>query len=100
PPPVSRCRPGVGPGVAFSPPALDFGAVSMGSTSAGRTVQLQNSGSAPLVISDISASGDFNASDSCPRGPATLAASASCTITVTFAPTAPGTRNGTLTVRD
>ena len=97
---VSLSGTGLGPGVAFSPPGLDFGAVSMGSTSAGRTVQLQNSGSAPLVISDISASGDFNASDSCPRGPATLAASASCTITVTFTPTAPGTRNGTLTVTD
>src|SRR5260370_42131605 len=31
---------GLGPGVAFSPPRLDFGPVSIGSTSSGRTVQL------------------------------------------------------------
>jgi hypothetical protein len=91
---------GLGPGVAFSPPGLDFGAVSMGSTSTARTVQLTNSGSAALAISSISSSGDFQATDSCPRGLATLAAGASCTITVTFTPTAPGARTGTLTVTD
>jgi hypothetical protein len=91
---------GLGPGVAFSPPGLDFGAVSVGSTSGASTVQLTNSGSSPLAISSISASGDFQATDNCPRGPATLAASASCTITLTFTPTAPGARTGTLTVTD
>jgi centrosomal CEP192-like protein/ASPM-SPD-2-Hydin domain-containing protein len=91
---------GLGPGVAFSPPGLDFGPVSMGSTSGGRTVQLTNSGSAALTITSIAASGDFQSTDNCPRGPATLAASASCTITVTFTPTAPGARTGTLTVTD
>jgi hypothetical protein len=91
---------GLGPGVAFSPPGLDFGPVSMGSTSSGRTVQLTNSGSAALTITSITASGDFHSTDSCPRGPATLAANASCTITVTFTPTAPGARTGTLTVTD
>ena len=91
---------GLGPGVTFSPPGLDFGPVSMGSTSGGRAVQLTDSGSAALTISSITASGDFQATDSCPRGPATLAGNASCTITVTFTPTAAGARIGTLTVTD
>jgi hypothetical protein len=97
---VSLSGTGLGPGVAFSPPGLDFGAVSMGSTSSGRPVQLTNSGSAALTISSLSASGDFQATDNCPRGPATLAAGTSCTITVTFTPTVPGARTGTLTVTD
>ena len=91
---------GLGPGVAFSPPGLDFGPVSMGTTSSGRTVQLTNSGSAALTITSVTASGDFQSTDNCPRGPATLAAGNSCTITVTFTPTAPGARTGTLTVTD
>jgi len=60
-------------------------------------VQLSNVGSAPLMITSIAASGDFHATNNCP---ASLAVSASCTISVVMTPTAAGQLNGTLTVID
>jgi Galactose oxidase, central domain len=56
-------------------------------TTANRPVSLVNNGNAPLNITSISGSGDFGATDGCPRSPATLAAGSSCTITVSFSPT-------------
>jgi hypothetical protein len=56
---------------------------------------LANSGTASLDISSIAASGDFAEVNSCP---ASLGVGASCTIQVTFAPTATGARLGTLVV--
>jgi len=90
---------GLGPGVAFTPLSLDFGAVSVGSSSS-RPVQLANSGSAALAISSIASSGDFQVSDSCPMSPATLAAGSNCIITLTFIPAAPGARSGSMVVSD
>jgi hypothetical protein len=60
-------------------------------------VILANSGNAALSISNIQITGDYSQTNNCP---ATLAASSSCTINVTFSPTASGTRNGSLTVSD
>src|SRR5207247_8134408 len=45
-------------------------------------------------------SGAFAQNNNCPMSPSTLAASASCTINVTFTPSVGGTRTGTLTVTD
>jgi hypothetical protein len=73
-------------------------------TSAAQTVTLTNTGTGALTISSIAASGDFaetgTGATACPISPATLAAAGTCTINVTFAPTAVGTRNGTLTITD
>ncbi|HEY8761214.1 MAG TPA: choice-of-anchor D domain-containing protein [Candidatus Dormibacteraeota bacterium] len=63
-------------------------------TTAARPVTLVNTGNAPLSITSIGGSGDFGATDGCPRSPATLAAGDSCTITVSFSPT---TGNGSVT---
>jgi len=64
-------------------------------------VQLTNSGQTPLDISNISIggadAGDFSQTNNCP---AILSATMSCTISVTFDPTAKGTRTGTLIVTD
>ena len=97
---VSLTGIGLGPGVAVTPNVLDFGEVNFGSVSDPKTMQLKNSGSAALAISDITSTGDFSVGDNCPRAPITMAANATCTITVTFTPTATGVRNGTLTVID
>jgi hypothetical protein len=48
----------------------------------------------------ITASGDYGETDTCPISPASLASSASCTLTVTFRPTGEGTRTGAITVAD
>ena len=64
-------------------------------------VQLTNNGQTPLDISDIGIggtdAGDFSQTNNCP---AILSATMSCTISVTFDPTAKGTRTGTLIVTD
>ena len=61
------------------------------------SVTLSNSGSAPLSISGISTTGNFQQSNNCG---AQLAASANCSISVTFTPTGTGTQTGTLSVKD
>jgi len=88
---------GTHPDVTFSGNHLEFGNQSVGTTSAARTVTLTNIGSAPLNILAIATSGDFASSNACPTS---LAPSGSCTISVTFTPTAPYTRTGTLTITD
>jgi hypothetical protein len=50
-----------------------------------------------VTFTSITPSGDYAAPDTCP---ATLTAGQNCTITVTFTPTASGTRAGTLTFKD
>lgn len=85
------------PAVALSPSSLTFGSFAPGTTSAAQQVKLTNSGNAILNISGIIASGDFAATNNCGTS---LAAGANCTISVTFTPTAGGTRTGTLSVTD
>src|SRR5262249_14200373 len=72
-----------------------FGSVAIGGSSA-RTFTLRNSGTATLTFTSASASGDFHTSSTCPN----LAARGTCSISVTFTPTASGSRTGTLSVVD
>jgi hypothetical protein len=61
---------------------------------------LTNVGNAPLTISSITYSGasDFVESNTCPAAPNTLAAQASCAISVTYVPTILGQESGTITI--
>jgi Tol biopolymer transport system component/PKD repeat protein len=87
-----------GPYVALSPLSLGFGAQAVGTTTSySRATRLFNLGSSELAVSNIVASGDFAQTNTC-NGP--VAAGATCTISVTFTPTASGTRSGTVTVTD
>jgi Abnormal spindle-like microcephaly-assoc'd, ASPM-SPD-2-Hydin/Beta-propeller repeat len=92
------------PGVGLAPTSLSFGNQLLNTTSAAQTVTLTNTGAGPLTIISIAASGDFaetsTGTSACPITPATLAAGANCTISVTFTPTAAGARTGTLTITD
>jgi len=92
------------PGVGLAPTSLAFGNQALTTTSAAKTVTLTNTGTAALTINSIAASGDFaetsTGAAACPITPATLAAGANCTISVTFTPTALGARAGTLTITD
>jgi hypothetical protein len=92
------------PGVGFSQPNLAFGGEMLTTTSGAMTIQLTNNGAGPLTISSIAGSGDFTATstgaNACPIGPATLPAAGTCSISVTFAPTALNGRTGNLTVTD
>jgi phospholipase C len=84
-----------------NPSTLNFATRSFGTPSPPQTVTLTNSQQVPLKISSISASpSDFADATTCPLSPSTLAGGASCTVSVTFSPRAPGTRTGTLTIVD
>jgi len=82
--------------VTALPTSIDFGTQTLGSHTS-QTVTLTNHQMGTLSISTIAAGGDFSPTTSCP---ASLAAGASCTITVTFTPTLAGPRNSTLMVKD
>jgi hypothetical protein len=90
-------------------PALDFGTVPVGAASAPRSVGLSSSCTLPVTVTcpgfavdayyaHPSASGDFSANSDCsnPIGPSLTVLISSCTINVTFTPTAAGPRSGTL----
>jgi hypothetical protein len=81
--------------VTLSPGSLDLGDHMLATTSPSETVTLRNNGGSSFNITSISTTGDFARTSSCG---ASLAASASCAIQVTFSPTAVGVRSGTLTV--
>jgi hypothetical protein len=86
------------PAVMFSPTSLTFASQSIGSTSAAQSVKLTNSGPGTLAITSISTSGNFAETDTCAG--TSVAAGANCSISVTFTPTASGSRTGTLTIAD
>ncbi len=83
------------PQASLTPPALDFGAHLVGTTSPTQTVTLANAGASPLDIAGIAISGDFTHTHACPP---TLLSGESCAIDIAFTPTVTGTRAGTLTV--
>ncbi|WP_433890627.1 choice-of-anchor D domain-containing protein [Streptomyces sp. CA-111067] len=82
-------------GVTASPGALNFGSVATGSTSAAQSVTVSNPTGSAAAVSAITASGDFSQTNTCGSS---IAAHGSCTVSVKFAPTAAGSRTGTLTV--
>jgi hypothetical protein len=92
------------PGVGLAPTSLDFAARAVGSTSAAQSTTLTNTGNAALTISSIGITGtnaaDFAQTSTCPTSPSTLAAGASCSISVTFTPSAGGARTAAVSVTD
>jgi hypothetical protein len=88
------------PQVLLVPSVLAFGNVATGASKAS-VVGLTNNGPRALTISTIVINpGDFSQTNNCPITPATLAAGATCTITVTFQPTVTGVQNSTLVITD
>lgn len=85
------------PGIMLSTTGLSFSAQNTGSTSTAQTVTLTSSGSGALSITSIAATGDFAETNNCGSS---VAAAATCTISVTFTPTAGGTRTGAVNITD
>jgi len=97
PPPTSSAA------VTLTPSSLTFAAQDLGTTSAPQSINVANTGNASLFINSAQVKGanplDFTAvSDGCSG--LTLAAGASCTMSITFKPTNTGTRSATLIVTD
>src|SRR5207253_1674494 len=83
--------------VTLSPSSLSFPSQLVNTTSAVQTVTLTNTGTAALSVTSIVASGDFMQTNTCGTS---VAAGANCAISVTFTPTATGTRTGAITITD
>lgn len=85
------------PAVSLSPTSLSFASQAVGTTSAGQSVTVTNSGTASLSISSITLGGtnaaDFAQTSTCASS---LAAGASCTVTVTYTPSAAGTSSASV----
>jgi hypothetical protein len=89
------------PNITVSPASLSFGTVN-GGESKNQTVTVTNSGAGTLTISAATATGtaaaDFPVVSAVAQDCASLAAKASCSITVQFRPGAIGARTATLTI--
>jgi hypothetical protein len=90
------------PLVTLSAQSLGLGTVTQGTSSAPQNVTVSNSGGAPLHISSLSLGGaspsDYSLTNGCTASP--YAVNAACTLNVTFAPLATGTRAATITIAD
>jgi hypothetical protein len=84
--------------VTVSPASLTFTSQTVGTTSASKAVTVTNTSTTSTSLS-VAATGDFAIASTSTCG-ATLAGGASCTVNLTFTPTAAGTRTGTLSVTD
>ncbi len=88
------------PRIALSSLALAYGSLQVG-TPGSQTITVQNTGDATLNFSAFTlsgaASGDFTRSGTCATA-SVLTPAAQCDLTMTFNPTAPGSRNASLAV--
>lgn len=84
--------------VTLSASTLNLGTVAVGNTSAAKTVTLRNRQSVTLNFAGIATSAGFSiTSNTCGTS---IIAGASCTVGVTFSPSATGAAAGTLTFTD
>jgi hypothetical protein len=106
---VSKIAPIPGPALATSPASLSFTPTPaspqpINTTSPPQQVTLTNKGDGPLTITAIAVAGtngaDFAQTNTCGTLPAALAPGVSCAFSVTFTPTATGTRSGMVTISD
>ncbi len=92
---------GTGVPITLTPSTLSFGAQKVKTTSSARTITVANIGSTSVSITSISITGtntsDFSQTHTCRTS---LAAGASCTVSVKFTPQATGTRSASLSITD
>jgi FG-GAP-like repeat/FG-GAP repeat len=90
------------PIASFSSSSLAFGPQTIETTSAVQTITLTNTGTANLTVSSVSLDGtnasDFAKIDHCTA--ATVTPSNTCTVSLTFTPSAIGSRNASLSFSD
>lgn len=87
------------PKASFNPTSVAFTGTPVGTT-AQQTITLTSAGNVPLIVTGVTVGGTnaslFGSSSNC----ASVAVNATCTITVTFSPTATGSFSGTVSVAD
>ena len=82
-------------GTLVLPDAIEVGAAVAGGAPISRTIQLVNSGTAPVTVTEISIAGPFTVINGCTEP---IAPGASCNVTIGFTALSAGSFNGTLTV--
>ena len=87
----------VKPSIGVSPSSLIFAALPVGTRSIASSVTITSAGTGIFNFSSIATSGPFIQTNNCHS---TLPNYASCTVSVTFAPTAYGQASGTLSILD
>lgn len=80
-----------------TPASYTFNSQVLNSSSTPETITLTNTGNANLSLARVTVTGDFTLTNNCGT---TLAAGANCMVSVTFTPTAAGTRTGTVSFSD
>jgi hypothetical protein len=92
---------GVGTYVSWTPASLTFGAQTVGTSSPTQTITFTNNATTALTIKSVTVTGvdnkDFTQTDNCGTS---LPRKSSCSIIVTFTPTATGVRTADITVQD
>ena len=92
---------GIGTYVSWTPASLSFGTVTVGQSSAPQTITFTNNATTALTIKSVTVTGadnkDYSQTDNCGTN---LPRESSCSIIVTFTPTATGLRTANITVSD
>ncbi len=94
---VSLLSVGLLPAVTLSPTSLTFPTQVVFTASKAQTVTLTNTGLGTLSITNISVSSPFSQTNTCGTS---VAAGASCTLTLIFRPAKIGTQTGSLSITD
>jgi hypothetical protein len=81
--------------LSANPSSLTFASQAPNTTSAAQTVTVSNTGTAAGSSTSVAVTGDYSQTNTCGTS---IAAGASCTVSVSFRPTTSGTRTGSLTV--
>ncbi len=100
PPTVALSGTGVAPAaptVTLTPASLTFGNQVQGTSSTPQAITVANTGNAPLTGISITLSANYSFTTNCG---ATLAAGATCSISVTFSPTTIGSLPGQVAIAD
>lgn len=85
------------PVMTVSPMSLSFGSQNVGSTSSVQQLTVTNTGNGALKILSVGAAGDFTETNNCTSS-SPLAVSGTCTVNVTFTPSAAGSRVGSVSI--
>jgi len=85
------------PVASLSSNTLTFPTTTVAATSPAQAITITNTGGAGLTISNVTATGNFAQTNNCPTS---LVGGASCSVSVTFTPTAPGNLYGTVVITD
>jgi phospholipase C len=84
---------GTSSALSFNPPQLTFAAQSIGTTSEPQTITIKNNTATAVVMGTIAIQGPFAQTNTCSPN---ILGNGTCTITVTYTPTASGAQTGTV----